>query len=220
MKSIRLTHPNGTERLALVFLGWGTDSNALCGTSMEGLEVVALWDYRSLETEGLGLTERKGVDVIAWSMGVWAAERYISLHPEVNWGRTVALCGSPRPVDDSYGISVATVRGTLEGWNERSRRKFNIRMYGGATAMETQSATLSSRPTEEQAEELRAIIGMQEATHSPMLWDKAYIGEDDMIFSPENLRRYWDEGHARETIGCPMPHYPFGFLRNLRDLTP
>lgn len=72
-------------------------------------------------------------EVAAWSMGVWYASRLKALQ-DVQPTRTVALCGTPWPIDDRYGIPRAVFDATLAGLSPRSVEKFVVRMEGGVAA--------------------------------------------------------------------------------------
>ena len=71
----------------------------------------------------------KSIDVIAWSMGVWAASQAIgSMGLEVN--SAIAINGTTHPIDDSKGIPQAIFQGTLDGLNDATLKKFQRRMCG------------------------------------------------------------------------------------------
>lgn len=121
----------GSGRVLLFFNGWGMDAGAVAHLACDG-DMLAVCDYRDLEQgRPEGLEAYAEVDVVAWSMGVWAAANVLPA-----WGivshRLVALNGTEHPVDDRWGIPVRIYRLTELGMNEEGRRKFTGRMFDKA----------------------------------------------------------------------------------------
>lgn len=70
---------NGNKRVILFFSGWGLDERAVSHMTGES-DVLMLYDYRNIEGEKAPvLNGYESIDVIAWSMGVWASFRLASL---------------------------------------------------------------------------------------------------------------------------------------------
>lgn len=85
------------------------------------------YDYRTLDFDTSPLTGYTVIDVVAWSMGVWAASQVLS-KVSLPIRRRIAINGTPFPIDEKRGIPPAIFMGTLEGLNEASLRKFQRRM--------------------------------------------------------------------------------------------
>ena len=123
---IEWLNKKGSDRVIVFFHGWGMDAAGVSHLQMED-DVLMCYDYRSLDFAFPDLGYYRCIYVVAWSMGVWAADRVIS-RLEMKPERCVALNGTTRPVDDEYGIPVKIYELTEKGMNERGREKFFLRM--------------------------------------------------------------------------------------------
>lgn len=101
---IEWLNKKGSGRVIVFFHGWGMDAAGVSHLQMED-DVLMCYDYRSLDFDFPDLGHYRCIYVVAWSMGVWAADRVIS-RLEMKPERCVALNGTTRPVDDEYGIPV------------------------------------------------------------------------------------------------------------------
>lgn len=145
-----------------------------------------------------GYGERR---LIAWSFGVWAAERIFA---GVRFTRAVALNGTPRPAHDRYGMGARRLALTLRGLPAQGMEGFLRRAYQGA--YERLLPLLAPRSLSENIAELETLVRESAIPYTPSLtWDAAAVGDDDRIFPPENMAAYWGE---RAKI-VPLPHYPF-----------
>jgi len=200
----------------LFFNGWGMDENAVKHLDSSGYDICMFNNYINLE----GMTaEYKGYDeiyVIAWSLGVWAASRVLK-ETGVKAVRKIAINGTELPVDDEFGIPEEVFLGTLTGWDERNRDKFNLRMMGGRESLRKFSSMLPERDPGDQKDELSSIfIKAGEKRNSFLDWDAAVIGKGDMIFTARNQKKWWN-GKAR-IIEKDMPHFPFTLFRSWKSI--
>lgn len=198
---------SGSQRATLWFLGWGFDSSIAPVIHAEG-DVVLLWDYTSLALD-LDLSAWQSFDVCAWSMGVWAAESFVTSHPELTFGSLTAINGTPLPADAEQGIGARLIQATALRWDDRNRRKFALRIAGDAQTLAQVEPLMTGRETQDQKAELESILAAQANPPSTSLtWDRAIIGTADQIFTPDAQRRYW-AAHARQIDERDMPHWPF-----------
>lgn len=202
---------NRSDRLTLIFAGWGMDSRPFGGLTHRGADLAVVWDYRSLEPTELStlIASYSEVNVIAWSFGVYAASRVLSRH-EDRISRRVAVNGTLRPVDDSYGIPKDIFEGTLRGMNERNLRKFYRRMCASAEEFARFTGRMPERDVEELTEEL-ACFGRyaEETPETDFRWDFALTSDADAIIPAENQRRAWalkDCGRA-DISGGHLPDF-------------
>lgn len=181
------------SRLLLVFNGWSVPVPSefhpewLCGYD---IAVVSEYDAFTLPSVG----EYKEVVVLAWSLGVHAAELALQ-NSNLPLTLTIAVNGTPKPVDDASGIPEAVFKLTAERLTEQSLMKFRRRM--GASEMAR---------GERQIESLREELMNFPSSEVPFRWDYAVISEDDRIFSKENQLNAWS-GRA-EIILIEGAHTP------------
>jgi biotin synthesis protein BioG len=215
----------GSRNLLLFFNGWGMDRRvadwlASAWHDLPDRDIAVLYDYRDLTFPrwlAKAMKEARSVELVAWSLGVWAAS---------NAGlegidRAVAINGTLFPVDAKRGIPPEIFRGTLEGWNDDNRKRFERRMYT-AILTEVVESVRSDRAAADQQTELRAIgeavACSPAATSASWRFSKALIGGRDLIFSPENQRRAWLEAGVPVTEIAAMPHFPFTHIAGWREL--
>ena len=179
-------------------------------------DLLALYDYRDLEQSddlaNLPWDSYEAVTIVAWSLGVWAAEQVVphwSILPTKQ--RLIAVAGSPYPMHNQWGIPNQIFIGTLEGLTDENRQRFNRRMCGGKRYKQLYDI-LSERPTTELRDELQAVydsLATPEASestpHTRLAWDLAIIGERDQIFPAKNLSTLW------KTVNVPTLLLPDGY---------
>lgn len=197
---------NKTDRLILFFNGWGMDKCAVEHLRISS-DLLMCYDYRTLYASDFpDLTAYKKIDVIAWSMGVWAAANVLTetgLKSEIS----VAICGTEKPVDDNYGIPTNIYELTQKGMDERGRKKFFSRMFVEKAEKERFASHTPKRELWEQLEELEAIHRLSTENQNTYHWDCAYVAENDIIFPTLNQEAYWQG--MTEIIHLPGGHYPF-----------
>ena len=167
-----------SPRLLLIFAGWSTDASVFQGLSCEGYDIAVVSDYRDCRLPDVG--QRQEIVAVAWSLGVAAASSALA-ESNLPVTLTVAVNGTPTPVDDLTGIPTEIYQATADTLSETSLAKFRRRM-GGA------NLPRGARTIDRLQEELRAVAAL---TPRPMRWDRAVVSEDDRIFPPQNQLRAW-----------------------------
>lgn len=199
-----------------VFLGWGADGKSLMRMGDAPCDVVAFYDYVDLETE-VELSAYRRVMVVAWSMGVFNAECYLRKNG-IEPAYKTAIAGTCKPIDSEKGLIPEVCQGTYDNWAEATRRKFSMRMCGGRQGFVDLLPLMSDRSVESQKEELGAIMDRdREIDCADAVWNKAIVSVGDLIFLPDNQRRYW-QGRAENVVEKEMPHFPFGEITNWTEL--
>lgn len=96
-----LIHSCGSDRLILIFAGWSTSADFYKDVAVDGYDVMVASDYSDMDFPKDMLRGYSIVCLFAWSLGVFAASRSL---PFERIALAVAVNGTERPVDDSYGI--------------------------------------------------------------------------------------------------------------------
>ena len=193
MKQTYLIHEHH-PRLLLFFAGWGADETPFQAYRPRGCDFQVCYDYRTLELDTTGWEAYQEIDVIGWSMGVWAASLLLLQKRWTQGGRCIAINGTPYPMDDRRGIPEAIFRGTLEGLTGASLHKFLRRMCADSAAFRQFLEVTPRRPLEELREELGTILATIEREGYPSTlpaWDKAVVGRADRIIPPANQLAAW-----------------------------
>ncbi len=188
-------------RLLLFFAGWGQSPASMGEIHVGGYDTALVWDYRDniLSEEAEAFLGRYGeIVVAAWSFGVHAAAHFLTSHRELPVTTRIAFSGSRHTVDETLGIPPALFHATLENLSERAVEKFEMRVWGGATAFRRAGSPLSGRSVEELREELHRF---NTGAAPKLLWDRAYVPSTDLIIPPAAQLRAWaDEAVVVTTI--------------------
>ncbi len=190
---------SGSSRLAVFVLGWAADWQILTGSFPEGCDVLAVYDFCVVEP--LVIQSYPESYLYAWSFGVMASEYIFGNH---RFTKKIALNGTPRPVDECFGIDPRRMAATLRGIEKGGMEVFERRAYG--EYYDTLRDKLSPRGIDANIKELNELCVLAANPLEPKQpWDRAIVGIRDKIFPPENQLAYW--GSVAELIS--IPHYPF-----------
>lgn len=200
----RFITENNNRRLIAIFLGWAMDYRVICDLSVDGYDIVAIWDYVSTDLDSSIFSGYSEIAVIAWSFGVPAAARYIADNPSLPVTARIAVNGTQHPVDDKLGIPEAVFNATLENLSDASLTKFFRRMAGSSERFRMFSQNLPQRDIDSLRVELRVI-----ARREPVIidWDIACIATDDRIIPAANQSLAWQSESAL-ILESPSPHLP------------
>ena len=237
-------------RLIVYCAGWGTDDAVIQHLQIPvNTDVLVCWDYRDLlscypRRDGQDklasgyMHARHSSDVsclpldfafqdytechlVAWSMGVWAAEQALADWP---FQSACAINGTPYPKHAQWGIDPEVFDATLAKLDATGRHKFERRMCSNAAQLQAYQA-LPARPLDEIRAELQAIdaaialiaqsqdgqallgpIGTTVKTtidkpimhgdaacisHPKIAWTQAIISEQDRIIPTAHQLAYW-----------------------------
>lgn len=200
MKQTYIIHAHH-PRLLLFFAGWGADETPFKMYRPENSDFMVCYDYRTLDFDASGLEEYREINLIGWSMGVWAASQVmpqLSLPNTPGQGihiaNSIALNGTPYPIDLHRGIPPAIFRGTLDGLTGASLHKFLRRMCADGTAFRSFLQVTPRRPLEELRNELTEIEKMYHTLPAATFhWQQAVVGSNDRIIPPANQLQAWEE---------------------------
>ncbi|WP_373742144.1 DUF452 family protein [Neisseria sp.] len=192
--------PNGTRTLLVYFAGWGTPFSAVGHLRPpENASLLLCGSYRSLKLD-FDFGAYREIRMVAWSMGVWVAERAMQGVPLVS---ATAVNGTPMPKHDRFGIPAAVFEATLEHLDDAGRLKFEQRMCGGKAGWERYRALDGHRTLPEIRDELAFLNDAvsQDERSGLIRWTHAFTGSRDRIFSAENQTAYWQNRCPQTVVG-------------------
>ena len=206
-----------SDTLLLIFSGWASDEKFFPMFSNLEQDVCVCFDYRTLEWDVERFGQYREIRVIAWSLGVFVANRILpdSALPVV---RAIAINGTIYPCDDEKGIPIAIYEGTEKNLTEENLLKFYRRMCAGAKEYEKLLKLNLSFSIRELQDALRNIRMTQEK--KPPLPEKTIftdviIGAYDRIFPTANQKLAWGDFPNVRLEG--ITHYDEGILFVTRD---
>ncbi|MCF6176922.1 MAG: DUF452 family protein [Victivallaceae bacterium] len=198
--------------LILFFNGWGMDASAVSSLSCDGFDLLEINDYTT-STPLPALQEYDQTILIAWSLGVFTAAQ-CAIKPDL----AIAINGTLRPINETFGIPPEIFQGTIDNWHERGRNKFNRRMCGDRETLAHFNASPPCRTIEAQQKELMAIRDTVKTHPEPTnIFDVAMISSGDRIMPPTAQTAYWEE-QKTAIITLDAPHYLFNRWNSWKEL--
>lgn len=183
-----------SDRLLLIFTGWASDERLFPVFSGMKRDVCVCFDYRTLEWDAKIVQSYKEMEVIAWSLGVFVANKVL-LDSALPIAKAVAINGTLYPYSDEKGIPKAIYDGTEKNLTEENLLKFYRRMCNNKDDYEDFLKHNFSFPIPELQDALQNIRTEQEK--KPLLFEKnifteVIIGLSDRIFPVKNQKQAWE----------------------------
>lgn len=192
MKTRFISHNPTNRRVILIFSGWSTTPDFYSDLHTEGWDIIIVYDYTDKYLNTDILKEYSTVFILAWSLGVRAAELVAKDLLEIGIAAAFAVNGTPFPADDQYGIPPFIYDGTEANLTFKNLMRFRNRMDAG-------SLSGSKFKIESDADDDDAILrlkkelrNLHDGTESIQLpWKRAYISDNDRIFPVANQIIAW-----------------------------
>ncbi len=198
---------NHNSECIIFFNGWGMDQNAIKNLQSGNIDICMFSNYGKFDTIINAEFNYKKIHLVAWSLGVCFAHKILS-YSDINIATSIAINGTPFPMHNDYGISNNIFEKTLSNWDERNKKKFNIRMLGGMNNYKLASELMSQRSINDQQTELQFFYDhIEEFGFGKFNWDFALIGDNDLIIPSLNQINYWN-GRTK-VISKSWAHFPF-----------
>lgn len=128
----------GSE-VILFFTGWGMDETPFIHYLPQHRDLIICYDYRSLDFDKTLLSTYTQIQVVAWSMGVWAASQVLQ-GSNLPITQSIAINGTPFPIDDARGIPPSFLRA-----HSATSAKQRYRSFAGGCAVREVTLRLSAR---------------------------------------------------------------------------
>ena len=186
------------NKLIIFFNGWGMDEFIISHLDRTGFDLLVIYNYNNLDIEYLPLENYSKKYIVGWSMGVMVSTIFYDCFGEID--KYIAINGTPKPIDNRYGIPEKVYKLTLRGFNENSCRRFMENMFETKPPIEK----FSNRTLESQKEELKNLMGIEGKYIS---FDKVFVSENDNIIPTKNQLNYWK--HPVIIKGGHCPFYNF-----------
>ena len=217
---------NHSPQLVLFFNGWGMDATPFEHLKSKRFDVLTLYDYReAVLSEPLRerLTLYREIYVIAWSLGVWAANAMKDQlpHPPVF---SLACNGTLNPIHARYGIHPGIFQSTLETWSSTVQNQFYKNMFTDVDAARRFALVQPRRTIEDQSMELRSLrerIDLDPDKVAAGRFDSALISEQDQIFPKRAQIRFWEgQSNCHVIQGGHYPFFQWSLWEELLDAVP
>ena len=202
---------NTSERLILIFAGWGMDWRPFAMLDHPGYDLLVIWDYRELSFNWKPFFRYDEICLIAWSTGVFAASVTIhEIEPRITL--RIAVNGTLTPIDELHGIRPSLWRGLQNTLSPGTLKKYQRRICNSQKQYEflkenSPRRTIADLKEELEAFETHTIFHVEQMNR----WDMAIVGQHDAIFPFPNQLEAW-KGVA------PVRMFDSGHFPDLRQL--
>ena len=192
------------ENLIVYFAGWGTPPSLVNHLTLpDNTDLLICYQYHDLICD-FDFTAYKAIRVIAWSMGVWVAERVMHGHKLLS---ATAINGTGTPCHPQTGIPPKIFQSTLDNLSPQTRCYFEHRMCMDKAILADYTQRSDYRDFEDIYTELHFLANAiaNDTQKDLITWQHAIISSHDNIFPPLNLYRYWE-------TRCAITKYPYAHL--------
>lgn len=215
MKYFWINKENNSN-LIIFFNGWGMDEKPFMNLNTPQNDVITYYDYRVIDNFDAELIKTyNNVYLIAWSFGVWVAN-YIFRNYKKYLKKAIAINGTLKPINDTYGISQRLYESTCRNFNETNRDVFYKRMCVEERILDNFIKNMPNRNIEDQKEELYKLKEYFKIDIKGNIFNKIIIGESDKIIPVKNQELFWD--NKAEIIKIPSYHFLFDQFQSWEDI--
>lgn len=202
------------QHLIVCFAGWGMPPSIVSHLQIPAnTDLLICYDYHDMHCP-FDFSSYQSIRLIAWSLGVWVAERVMHGYPLLS---ATAINGSGLPCHTHDGIPPSIFQRTLMQLSPQTRQHFERRMCLDKALLTRYQQSPDYRDFEDIHTELQALYqGIQTDTrHDLIRWNKAVISQKDCIFPPVNLIHYWASRCAITSV--PYAHLLFSHFSHWSD---
>ena len=192
------------------------DTTPFTGFDNQGLDVCFIHDYRQLHPfTPDGLSRYDQVHLVAWSMGVWAAGKFLNANG-ANLTSSTALGGTLSPIDPDRGIPPERYENLVSTFGDQTLDDFYRAMFDDPAGLARFLAHRPQHSLPALANELHAFRqAFLEHGDGVDIFTRKLVTKRDRIFSGRNQLRAWGKENAHN---LPWPHFPFYGLSGWRAL--
>lgn len=185
-------------KLVIFFNGWGMDSNIL-KKSFQNVDYEILYINYPYNVPSIDFTLYKNIYIVAWSFGVYYANKFLKLNKEFQKFKSIAINGTPELIG-KYGISSKMINFTLNNLDEISLEKF----YKNMGNLDNFNKPIKS--INDLKDELKFFID----NYTPIdnYFKYSILSKNDKIINTENQKCYWNK---KEILMKEVEsgHFPF-----------
>lgn len=207
----------GSDRLILIFGGWGTDAALYRDVEVPGWDVLVCHDFDETPFDNDLIRRYTTIYLYAWSLGVSAAAH---MPDRQKITAAFAINGTEWPCDDLRGIPVKIFTGTADTLTLDNLMRFRRRMFRTSSEYKCVAPSLPAAPDIDSLKrQLYIVRDRKDYNPAENFWTRVYISANDRIFPAENQRRAWQnrgidicervDGHyinLAEVVGNTIPN--------------
>lgn len=217
---VKLLHQGSDGGTAvLYFTGWSAPHSLAMEMELpEEWTLFSVGDYQGELPQWPDMSRFSRLYLVAWSMGVWAAEYFHKCYPTPSLA--VAVNGTPSLISDRYGINGVDYQRMATGLDVEGYRHFVRQM---CLSEETAGHFLSlpdHRGITAAREELRWVGDLGGSIEEcAVSWTQAIVSDHDLVIPSSGQRRFWSDHSIPIEELSTAPHLILGtYLKSWREL--
>lgn len=217
---VKLLHQGSDGGTAvLYFTGWSAPHSLAMEMELpEEWTLFSVGDYRGELPQWPDMSCFSRLYLVAWSMGVWAAEYFHKCYPAPSLA--VAINGTPSLISDRYGIKGVDYQRMATGLDVEGYRHFVRQM---CLSEETAAHFLSlpdHRGITAAREELRWVADLGGSIEEcAVSWTQAIVSDHDLVIPSGGQHRFWSDRSIPIEERPTAPHLILGtYLKSWREL--
>lgn len=217
---VKLLHQGSDGGTAvLYFTGWSAPHSLARRMELpEEWTLFSVGDYRGELPQWPDMSCFSRLYLVAWSMGVWAAEYFHKCYPAPSLA--VAINGTPSLISDRYGIKGVDYQRMATELDVEGYRHFVRQM---CLSEETAAHFLSlpdHRGITAAREELRWVADLGGSiTECEVPWTRAIVSDHDLVIPSGGQCRFWSDRNVSVEELPTAPHLILGtYLKSWREL--
>jgi len=210
---MQLTYINNKQtRLLLFFCGFYSDENCFEDFDDGTYDILYIYDYSTIDHDifdDFDFSRYNEIDLIAFSYGVWIAGimNLARALPEIN--KSLAVCGTFKPIDDVYGVPHKVFEIMLKAMSAPTIAVFESKMFQGTKIRK------SARVIENLREELENIKEMN-AMKSEFDFDCVMLAKNDRIIPFSSQENHWAIHPNKKVLNTG--HFPFYEFSDFKEM--
>ncbi len=205
-----------SSKLIVFFTGWGMTPEVTNFLQCDEYDTVTCFDYLQEGEISNLVTKYKEIHVVAWSFGVFFAEQWLETQ-DIKLNYSIAINGTPIPINDDFGIPPKIALATLMGISEKTVRKFHLRMFTSNAEKKQFISNIPKVDARKLQSELRFVIEQSNNFDTQHNWNIALCCANDWIFPPTSVRRYY-ESKSISLVDLDLPHFPFYHFKSWYEI--
>ena len=214
-----LHHGSDGGTAVLYFMGWSEPHSLARRMELpEEWTLFSVGDYRGELPQWPDMLPFSRLYLVAWSMGVWAAEYFHNCYPTPSLA--VAINGTPSLISDRYGIKGVDYQRMAAGLDVESYHHFVRQMCLSEVTAAHFLSLPDHRGIAAAREELRWVADLGGSiAECAVPWTQAIVCDHDLVIPSGGQCRFWSDRSIPIEELPAAPHLILGtYLKSWREL--
>lgn len=192
------------KKLILLFLGYSFTPSSVKHLNIDDYGLCVVYDYSDLKFD-YEILKEKEIYLIAWSMGVWAANLVLK---DIKLKTAVAINGTPFGIDDEFGIKKDIFYKSISDYDFESFKKL---CFLGISENKIKDFKFNQNA---KFELINLYKNASQKNEDHINWNKAIISKKDLIFPSKVCLDYFKQ----KAVCINAPHFVFFKFKSFGEI--